>query len=126
MPNCCFQNQIISKIWTAPSVSEIKSQIRIADMRLGSINGTKGFLYEEYQCEANTPKDRFKEIQLKTNQMECERLQIQIKDLREGTGGLGKRYDCSLQHHAERKGYSGSVRISSGSDCPACGAGACF
>lgn len=69
---------------------QIKSQIRIADMRLGHINSTKGFLYEEYRAGKYT-KDRFKEIQ-QTNQMECERLQIQIKDLRKELEDWNKRY----------------------------------
>ena len=72
---------------------QIKSQIRIADMRLGHINSTKGFLYEEYRAGRYT-KDRFKEIQ-QTNQMECERLQIQIKDLRKELEDWNKRYDAA-------------------------------
>lgn len=72
---------------------QIKSQIRIADMRLGHINSTKGFLYEEYRAGKYT-KDRFKEIQ-QTNQMECERLQIQIKDLRKELEDWNKRYDAA-------------------------------
>lgn len=72
---------------------QIKSQIRIADMRLGHINSTKGFLYEEYRAGKYT-KDRFKEIQ-QTNQMECERLQIQIKDLRKELEDWSKRYDAA-------------------------------
>lgn len=72
---------------------QIKSQIRIADMRLGHINSTKGFLYEEYRAGKYT-KDRFKEIQ-QTNQMECERLQIQIKDLRKELEDWNKRYNAA-------------------------------
>lgn len=72
---------------------QIKSQIRIADMRLGHINSTKGFLYEEYRAGKYT-KDRFKEIQ-QTNQMECERLQIQIKALRKELEDWNKRYDAA-------------------------------
>lgn len=72
---------------------QIKSQIRIADMRLGHINSTKGFLYEEYRAGKYT-KDRFKEIQ-QTNQMECERLQIQIKDMRKELEDWNKRYDAA-------------------------------
>ena len=72
---------------------QIKSQIRIADMRLGHINSTKGFLYEEYRAGKYT-KDRFKEIQ-QTNQMECERLQIKIKDLRKELEDWNKRYDAA-------------------------------
>ena len=72
---------------------QIKSQIRIADMRLGHINSTKGFLYEEYRAGKYT-KDRFKDIQ-QTNQMECERLQIQIRDLRKELEDWNKRYDAA-------------------------------
>ena len=35
---------------------QIKSQIRIADMRLGHINSTKGFLYEEYRAGKYTKR----------------------------------------------------------------------
>ena len=72
---------------------QIKSQICIADMRLGHINSTKGFLYEEYRAGKYT-KERFKAIQ-QTNQVECERLQIQIKDLRMELENWNKQYDAA-------------------------------
>lgn len=72
---------------------QIKNQIRIADMRLGHINSTKGFLYEEYRAGKYT-KERFKAIQ-QTNQVECERLQIQIKDLRMELENWNKQYDAA-------------------------------
>ena len=72
---------------------QIKSQIRIAERKLGSINSTKGLLYEEYRAGKYT-KDRFKAIQ-QSNQTECERLQVQIKELRKELEDWNKQYDAA-------------------------------
>lgn len=72
---------------------QIKNQIRIAEMKLGSINSTKGLLYEEYRAGKYT-KDRFKAIQ-QSNQTECERLRVQIKELRKEREAWNKQYDAA-------------------------------
>ena len=62
-------------------------------MKLGSINSTKGLLYEEYRAGKYT-KDRFKAIQ-QSHQTECERLRVQIKELRKELEAWNKQYDAA-------------------------------
>ena len=79
---------------------QIKSQLRITETKLGSINSTKGRLYEEYRAGKYT-KERFKAIQ-QANQIECERLQVQIKTLRKELEDWSKQFDaaCSTTQSA--------------------------